>query len=118
MADLSDKQAYCIAIAGGTILWVATTAVSGRGEAWDSLLYWSAAYPLGIAIAGVLGYVATDRPWRWALALMLAQALTLAITTLSFGLLPLGLILFGVLAAPPAGAAAAGAYLRRRFGKR
>jgi hypothetical protein len=110
MSKLSDKQAYCIAAAGGTILWVATTVVSGRKEAWDSPLYWSAAYPLGIAIAGVLGYVATDRPWRWALALMLAQALTLAIT--------LGLILFGVLAAPPAGAAAAGAYLRRRFGKR
>jgi hypothetical protein len=118
MSKLSDKQAYCIAAAGGTILWVATTVVSGRGEAWDSPLYWSAAYPLGIAIAGVLGYVATDRPWRWGLALMLAQAVTLAIMTSSFGLLPLGLILFGVLAAPPSGAAAAGAYLRRRFGKR
>jgi hypothetical protein len=118
MTDLSDKQAYCIAAAGGTILWVATTAVSGRGEAWDSPLYWSAAYPLGIAIAGVLGYVATDRPWRWGLALMLAQAVTLAIMRFSFGLLPLGLILFGVLAAPPAGAAAAAASLRLRFGKR
>ena len=37
------------------MLWVATTVVSGRREAWDSPLYWSAAYPLGIAIAGVLG---------------------------------------------------------------
>jgi hypothetical protein len=118
MTQLSDKQAYCIAAAGGAILWVATTVVSGRSEAWDSPLYWSAAYPLGIAIAGVLGYAATARPWRWGLALMLAQALTLAIMTFSFGLLPLGLILFGVLAAPPAGAAVAAAYLRLRSGKR
>jgi hypothetical protein len=118
VTDLSDKQAYGLAAAGGTILWVATTVVSGRGEAWDSPLYWSAAYPLGIVIAGVLGYVATDRPWRWGIALMLAQAVMLAIMTFSFGLLPLGLIVFGVLAALPAGAAAAAAHLRFRFGKR
>jgi hypothetical protein len=118
MSKLSDKQAYCIAAAGGAILWVATTVVSGRREAWDSPLYWSAAYPLGIATAGVLGYAATDRPWRWGLALMLPQAVTLAIMTFSFGLLPLGLIMFGVLAAPPAGAAAAGAYLGLRFARR
>ena len=48
--------------------------------------------------------------------IMIAQAVTLAITTLSFGLLPLGLILFGVLAVPSMLAAHLGAWLRLRRG--
>ena len=118
MTKLSDKQAYCIATIGGTILWVTATAVSGRREAWDSALYWSVAYPAGIVVAAILGYRATERPWRWGLALMLAQAVTLAVMASSYGLLPLGLILFGVLAAPPMGAAVAAGYLRDRLERR
>jgi hypothetical protein len=75
--------------------------VSGRREAWDSSLYWAAAYPLAIALAGVLGYLAVERPWRWGLVIMLAQAVTLAAASNSFGLLPLGLVMFAVLAVPP-----------------
>lgn len=114
MRSLSDKQAYAAAAVGGAILWLATNIVSGQTEAWDASLYWTVAYPLGIVGAGALGYLAPDRPWRWGLALMLVQALALAITASSFGLLPLGLILFAILAVPPAGLAAIGAWFRRR----
>jgi hypothetical protein len=98
----------------GVLLWLGTSALSGRREAWDSSLYWSVAYPLAIAIAGVLGYLATDRPWRWGLLIMLAQAVTLAAASSSFGLLPLGLILFAVLAVPPMLVARLAAGLRTR----
>ena len=90
--------------------------LSGRREAWDSALYWTVAYPMAVALGGAVGYLATDRPWRWGLTIMIAQAVTLAVTTLSFGLLPLGLVLFSVLAVPPMLAAHLGAWLRGRFG--
>ena len=75
--------------------------LSGRREAWDSGLYWTLAYPLGLVIAGVLAHLGPERSWRWGLALMWAQAATLTLTAADFSLLPLGLILFGVLAVPP-----------------
>jgi len=99
-------------------LWLVTTTVSGRNEAWDSPLYWTVAYPLAIALAGSLGYSAPNKPWRWALAVMLVQAVALAITASGFGLLPLGLIVFAVLALPPIGVALIMAGIRNRRGGR
>ena len=110
------KTAYATAAAGGALLWVAASVLSGRREAWDSSLYWATVYPAGIAFSGVVGFMATDRAWRWGLTLMLTQAVTLAVMTPSFGLLPLGLILFGVLAIPTMVAATLGAWIRGRLG--
>jgi hypothetical protein len=120
--DVADRgrpigaaQLYALALGAGAAAWLITALLGGRGEAWDSPLYWSAAYPLCIALAGVLGYVQPVRPWRWALAMMLVQPVVMIFTSdSSFGLLPLGLILFGVLALPPMLSARAGAWLRLR----
>jgi hypothetical protein len=88
--------------------------LSGRREAWDSSLYWGVAYPLSIALAAVLGYRVPDRPWRWGLAVMLAQAVALAASGSDFGLLPLGLVLFAVLSLPAIALARAAARIRLR----
>ena len=72
------------------------------------------AYPLSIVLAGVLGYRFPERPWRWALAVMLAQAVMLALTGGDFSMLPLGLILFAILALPAAGLALIAARIRSR----
>jgi hypothetical protein len=105
-----------IAAGGGALLWLATMAISGRNEAWDSPLYWSVAYPACIALAGFLAYLEPVRPWRWAFAVMLVQPVVMAFTSgSSFGLLPLGLVLFGILALPPLLAARLGGWLRRRM---
>ena len=101
MKKISALHPYIIAFVGGGILWVGTMIVSGRTEAWDSVLYWIAAYPSAIIIAGVLGYLVPEKPWRWALSLMLIQPVLLMIATLDFSMLPLGLILFGLLSLPP-----------------
>jgi anaerobic C4-dicarboxylate transporter len=116
MRRLTNAQAYVLAGAIGAGLWIAVMAISGRREAWDSPLYWTAAYPAGIAVAGVLGYLVPERAWRWALVLMSAQAVVLALAAASFGLLPLGLIMFGILALPGAGVASLAAVARRRMG--
>jgi hypothetical protein len=110
----NTKSAYVPAIAGGAILWIATAVVSGKREAWDSPLYWIAAYPTAIALAGYLGYRVPERPWRWGLAVMLVQAVVLVLSGSGFGLLPLGLIVFSVLALPPMGVAEFMARIRLR----
>ncbi len=114
MPTLPPTWAYVVAAISGVLLWIGTATLGGRQEAWDSSLYWSAAYPLAIAIAAGLGYLATERPWRWGLVIMLAQAVALAAAASSFGLLPLGLIMFGVLAVPPMLVARLAARLRAR----
>ncbi|MGH6622934.1 MAG: hypothetical protein ACREBN_03130 [Burkholderiaceae bacterium] len=106
--------AYIAAAGGGAILWIATSAISGRNEAWDSPLYFPVTYPLAIAFAALLGYLFPHKAWRWGLTMMLVQAVVLAITAKSFGLMPLGLILFGVLAIPPMIAARVMAAIRTK----
>lgn len=114
MPRTSSTLPYAAAIAAGALLWLLTAAASGRREAWDSGLYWTAAYPLSIAVAGVLGYTHPERAWRWGLAVMLTQAVVLVLTAGGFGLLPLGLILFALLALPAIAVARAAARLRVR----
>lgn len=112
MKRLTPNQALSMGAVSGAVLWLAATIASGQREAWDSSLYWTMAYPAGVVIAGVLGFLCPDRAWRAALALMLAQAVVLAFMAASFGLLPLGLVLFAVLALPPMGVAILAARLR------
>lgn len=114
MNDKTAKTAYTIAIVGGAVLWLATVAISGRREAWDSSHYWTVAYPLSIVLAGVLGYRFPEKPWRWGLAVMFPQAVVLAFAARDFSLLPLGLILFAFLALPGIGFAYLAAWLRRQ----
>jgi len=54
-ATLAPIWACVLANGAGAVLWVATTAISGRREAWDASLYWTVAYLLAIMVAGLLG---------------------------------------------------------------
>lgn len=97
---INTTQAYTIALVGGCLLWLTTSALSGKLEAWDASGYWSLTYPAMLVLAGYLGYRFPEKTWRWPLAIMLAQALMLVGTSSDFGLLPLGLIMFSILAVP------------------
>jgi len=112
----NDTQSYVIAIIGGISLWLLTSLISGRAEAWDAPMYWTVTYPLAILLAGVLGYRAPRRAWRWGLVVMLVQAPVLLLTSGgSMSLLPLGLALFAILALPAIAAAMFGAKMRMRI---
>ena len=89
--------------------------ISGRAEAWDAPMYWTVTYPLAILLAGVLGYRAPRRAWRWSLAVMLVQAPVLLLTSGgSMSLLPVGLALFSILSLPAIAAAKFGVKMRMR----
>jgi len=109
-----DRRAYAFAVGGGALLWLAKMGASGKREAWDSGLYWLGAYPVSVLLAAWLGYEFPRMAWRWGLAIMLTQAVTLAVTALDFSMLPLGLIVFSILALPLVAAAVLGAWWRRR----
>jgi hypothetical protein len=107
---------YALSLAFCSALWVATALLSGRREPWDWSGYWTVSYPIAIAMAGVLGFAFPDRPWRWALAVMLTQAIVMIAGGSGLGLLPLGLVLLAVLALPAIGLAQLAARLRRGNG--
>jgi hypothetical protein len=104
---------YALAIAAGMLLWFAGAEFTGRREAWDSGLYWTAFYPLALAACGLLGYRFPERSHRWALALFFAQCLAMGIRNGEIGnLFPLGLIVFGVLSLPGIAVAKLGARMK------
>ena len=114
MDEKATRWAYGIAIVAGTILWFATSAMSGRREPWDSSLYWTVAYPIAIVLSGVLGYAFPQKPWRWAAVVIFSQLIVMIVGGSGFGLLPLGVVLLTVLSLPAVGLASVGAWLRRR----
>ena len=95
-------MAYMLAIIGGAVLWQATATISGKTEAWDDTSYWSVTYPLSVLFASWLGYQFPEKPWRWGYSIMFGQAGIMMLSNSGFSLLPLGLILFGLLALPAA----------------
>jgi peptidoglycan/LPS O-acetylase OafA/YrhL len=114
MKESSSRLAYGIAIVAGTTLWLTTSAIGGKREPWDSSIYWTVTYPAAIALAGLLGYVFPERPWRWAVIVIFMQAAVMVIAGSGFGLLPLGLILLTVLSLPAVVLAKLAAKLRLR----
>jgi hypothetical protein len=105
--------AWVAALGIGAAGWLLTLLLGGRREAWDSPLYYQVAYPLFGLTAAVLGYLRPGRPWRWALALALGQALVALGRDPTANLLPLGLVAFGVFSAPLILPAQLGSRLRR-----
>jgi len=103
-----------IAALAGAGLWLALAAVGGRVEAWDSPLYFPVGLPLAVVAAAVLGALAPRRAWRWGGWLMAGQGTALLVSAGPGSLLPLGLVLFALLALPCMAGALVGAWLRRR----
>lgn len=105
---------FAAAFVTSTALWLATAILSNRVEPWDASGYWTIAYPSAIALAGVFGYLAPERPWRWAVVIMFTQAIVMIGGGAGLGLLPLGLALLSLLAVPAILASNAAAAVRLR----
>jgi hypothetical protein len=109
-----DALLTAAAILFGALVWIGVARVSGRTEAWDSGLYLYVAMPAVCLFAFALGYMAPAHAWRWGVAPVVGQLLWLLASSSSWGLLPLGLIAFCIIAVPSVVAARIGAALRRR----
>lgn len=95
-----DHALYAISMFAGAGVWIVVSKISGRQEAWDSGIYFSAGMPALCALAGVLAYVEPKRIWRWAVMPMAGQALWVLLLQGFGNLMPLGVIVFGFLSLP------------------
>jgi peptidoglycan/LPS O-acetylase OafA/YrhL len=102
------------AAAGGALIWVLIATASGKKEAWDSELYFSVGMPAVCLLAALLGFLEPKQTWRWGAAPLAGQFLAMLLMVGPGNLLPLGIIVFGVLAIPPILVARFAAYLRNR----
>ncbi|HET7084386.1 MAG TPA: hypothetical protein VFI23_06425 [Rhizomicrobium sp.] len=105
-------SAATLAAIAGAVIWTATMIAAGRREPWDAGFYWTLSYPVAVLGSGLLGYLFPERPWRWAVILMLMQMMVMIAAGSDFSLLPLGLVMLAVLSVPPAIAGTLAAKLR------
>jgi hypothetical protein len=118
MNDRAVKIAYMLAIIGGAVLWQVTAIISGKTEAWNASSSWTVTYPLSIILTGWLSYQFPEKPWRWGFSVMFGQAGMMILSNSDYSLLPLGLVLFGLLALPAVGFAQIIARIRMHVQKR
>jgi hypothetical protein len=116
---ISTVVPVAIAIVAGILAWDLVRLIGGRREAWDDPNYWVVGYPLMLGAALMLGLGFPERPWRWAVVIVAAQAVWALFlgwaTDGSVSLFPVGLAMFAVLALPCVVAAYAGQWLARRL---
>ena len=90
-----------VAVATGVLLEIGVFLVSGRREAWDSPVFWTAGLPIAALIALALGFAAAGRDWLWTAIIAPCQILTMMARSGEIGSLwPLTLVLSFILSAP------------------
>jgi peptidoglycan/LPS O-acetylase OafA/YrhL len=118
---ISDIVPYSTAVVAGVLAWDLVRLLGERREAWDDPDYWLVGYPLMLAAAFILGLGFPERPWRWALAIVGAQAAWATFLAIAAdgvpNLFPLGLMTFGLLGLPCVAAAYAGGWVNQRLAR-
>jgi hypothetical protein len=110
-----DAWLYAIALVVGAAVWIVVSRATGRAEAWDSDAYFSLGIPVVCFAALLLGMVQPLHAWRWGVMPFVGQLVTLLASQGVGNLLPLGIIVFAILAVPGVLAARAGAFIRRKW---
>ena len=112
-----DHWLYLLAAACGAVIWILIAVVSGRREAWDSGLYFSAGIPVVCLVSMALGFVAPNRSWRWGVLPLVGQFAWMLLSQGPGNLLPLGMVVFGVLSVPSIVTARFGALIATKAGR-
>ena len=105
-----DTWFYVISILSGVLVWVVVSAVSGKKEAWDSSRY-GVGYAFICVMSITLGYLRPVQTWRWGVMPFLGQFVWMLVNQGAGNLMPLGIIVFGVMALPAVISAKVGAYI-------
>lgn len=110
-----------LVIATGVALELGIERMTGRGEAWDSDVYWTLGLPIAVLLSVLAGFISQGRDWLWAAALVPAQVTTMMVTSGDIvgglTLWPLTAGLSSILSAPFIGAAYLGSRFRRVAGR-
>ena len=109
-----DLWWYILSAACGAAVWIIIAQVSGRREAWDSGLYFSAGIPAVCMASMAFGFLAPRRSWRWGITPLAGQFIWMLLAEGPGNLLPLGMVVFAVLSIPAVITARIGAYLGTR----
>ncbi|KAA2284665.1 hypothetical protein [Arenimonas fontis] len=91
---------YAASALCGLIVYVVITVATGKNEAWDDGIYYSAGIPFMSAVAFVLGYLFPAKPWRWAASMAGGQAIGALMFGSSLSLLPLAMIFMAIVSLP------------------
>ena len=109
-----ERRLHVVCAGVGAAVWLIPWVLLGGKEAWDHWTYFVLSIPAMSIVAAYAGFRARFGWWRWPLSLALAQ-FAAALLLGGFGnLLPLGIVVFVVLAVPMLITAAVGAWLARR----
>jgi hypothetical protein len=109
-----DTWFYGVSVVVGIIVWVVVSKVSHRREAWDSQWYFMVGVPVVCVVSAVVGFVEPVRPWRWGAAPLAGQFFWMLVTQGPGNLLPLGVLVFGILAIPSMLTARLGAFIGKK----
>lgn len=112
-----DYWLYGVAVTVGIIVWIVVSKLSSRREAWDSEAYFVVGMPVVCIVSAVLGLFEPDRSWRWGVAPLAGQFVWMLLSQGPGNLLPLGVIVFGILAIPSIITARLGALAGRKLGR-
>lgn len=110
----SEKNLYMLTAGVAAAVWLVPWMLLGGKEAWDHWTYFIISLPAMSVVAAYAGFWSKSRWWRWPLTLVLAQFVTLLLLGGFGNLLPLGIVVFAVLAAPMLITAGIGAWIARR----
>jgi hypothetical protein len=109
-----DARLYVMALVVGIVVWVVVSNVSHRREAWDSEWYFKMGVPVVCLLSAVLGFIEPRRSWRWGTAPLAGQFFWMLVTQGPGNLLPLGVVVFMILAIPSILTARLGASLGKK----
>jgi len=107
---------FFLSITTGMTLWLVTSLMSGKREAWDTNEYWTIAFPLCFLVTGILGAVFPEKAWRWGLIIFLSQLPAMMIRNGEIGnLFPLGIIVLCFYSLPAMAIAVDAERLRKKY---
>jgi len=98
---LARRSTIIVAVVTGVALELGVHALSGRSEAWDSAIYWTAGLPIALAISVAIGALSVRREWLWTFLIVPSQVTTMMVRSGEIGTLwPLTLVITSILGAP------------------
>lgn len=111
-SELKETLSVCVI---SSLIWGFFWLMSTFQSPEDNIYYWKIGYPILILVSGIAGYRAPLRPWRWSIYIIAIQFF-LGMTTAKggFNLLPIGILVYLLIALPCIAAGYTGAFINRR----